>query len=272
MAQTKNFCIEPLNGLNYHNWKFRVEMLMAQENISEFIEEAENYDTITDEARKIEKHRKDKKAQSIIVQCVEDTQLECLRNKKTAYEMWIALKEKYEKKGLPGKMFLKKKLLSMKMKEGESLEKFIHDFEEIVRQLKSADSELKDEDLTCTLLLSLPPSYDTMVTVIENLPDLTFEMVKTKLLAEYEKRTVSTEGRKEFATPMAFEVQNGCFKCGKIGNFKRDCRSRGHGYNRGYNRGFNRGYNRGHNHTSTSKQNHYDYNQAHRFRLGRRLS
>lgn len=46
----------------------------------------------------------------------------------SAYEMWKTLEERFEKKGLPGQLFLKKKMLSMKLNEGEDLEKFILEF------------------------------------------------------------------------------------------------------------------------------------------------
>lgn len=39
--------------------------------------------------------------------------------------MWNTLQEKYEKAGLPGQPYLKEKLLQTKLKEAESLEKFL---------------------------------------------------------------------------------------------------------------------------------------------------
>lgn len=38
MAQGKNFSIELLNGNNYHNWKFRVEMLLAENSVLEQVQ------------------------------------------------------------------------------------------------------------------------------------------------------------------------------------------------------------------------------------------
>lgn len=177
----KKLNIEPLNGKNYHNWKFRVEMLLAEYDVSAMIQSKVNT-TVPAELKK------DNKAKSILVQCVEDTEIESLRDCKSVFQMWNVLKGKYEKKGLPGQLYLKRKLLSMKLKENKSPIKFLEEFENTVRQLKAADVKLEDQNLICNLLLSLPPSYETFVTVIENLSDVTYKTVKSKLLAEDEKR------------------------------------------------------------------------------------
>lgn len=260
MAQAgKHYSIEALNGNNYHNWKFRMEMILAENNVLGCIEKDTNVEDIIDEKEKAAKVQLENKAKSLIIQCVNDNQLECLRDKKTAFKMWMMLKDRYEKQGLPGQLYLKKKLLSMKLKENESLEKFILEFEEITRQLKAAGSKIAEEDLVCNILLSLPKSYEAVVTVLENIPNITFEMVKKKILAEYEKRKLSEEPRGSANTERlyALSLQKGsCFRCGEVGHFKRDCRkvfnqrdsqrdrnsSGSSGYHRGTFRGTN--YNR----------------------------
>lgn len=49
--------------------------------------------------------------------------------------MWKTLEDKFERKGLPSQLFLKKKLL--KMRESDNLESFILECEEIIRQLSA---------------------------------------------------------------------------------------------------------------------------------------
>lgn len=150
--------------------------------------------------------------------------------------MWKTLEKKYEKKGLPGQLFLKKKLLSMKLREGESLEKFLTEFEDVIRQLKAAGAKLEEQDIVCNLLISLPKSYETVVTVIENLDsaDQKYEIVKQKLLAEAEKKTLSSGKKETFQEQTAFwtNKHKQCYRCGEAGHFKRDCRKKYYGNQR----------------------------------------
>lgn len=269
MAQggNRNYSIEVLKGENYHNWKFRMELILAENGVSSSIEVELKVDDLATERDKQEVIRKDSKAKSLIVQYVDDNQLECLRGKGTAFQMWQTLKEKYEMKGLPGQLYLKKKLLSMKLKENESLETFMREFEEIVRQLKESGSETSDQDLICNLLLSLPKSYETVVTVIENIQDVTIEIVKKKLFAEYEKRKLSIQSEKVQGGSYAFTATKGaCFRCGEMGHFKRNCRKqmervpeqensfRGRGMRRG--RSYNRSGGRN-SYNNVGRRSHY---------------
>lgn len=56
--------------------------------------------------------------------------------------------------------------------------------------MKAADVQIDDKDINCNLLIALPETFDTAVTVVENMePDnFKYESVKLKLLAEDEKK------------------------------------------------------------------------------------
>ena len=76
-----HYNIDPLNGSNYGAQKFRVETVLFEQNVLgmiqiEFKEEAYTDSKVREEARK-----KDNKCKSIIVQCIEDTQIDIVRNK-----------------------------------------------------------------------------------------------------------------------------------------------------------------------------------------------
>lgn len=247
VQQKIGYMVEPLNGSNYHNWKFRMLMLLAENDVAGCV----NHEYVQDvEDTKCELDRKkENRAKNLIVQCVDDSQIENLRDKVSAYQMWKCLENLYEKKGLPGQLFLKRKLQSMKLSEGESVDTFLRNFDEVVRQLKSTGAELKDDDIICNLLLSLPKSFEVVVTVIENMPteSLTLEFVKSKLRAEEEKRMCksSTTDVQSTVSPSAFSSvsQIICYECGRRGHIRRNCKQlsrsnyRGvsqHGYYKGF--------------------------------------
>lgn len=108
-------------------------LILKEKDVFEVIEHIFNETVYNTEAKVREYKTKDVKARSLIVQCVTDEQLELLKNKESAYDMWKCLEEAFEKKALAGEMFLSKKLLTMRYKEGESFDDFISEFDKTIR-------------------------------------------------------------------------------------------------------------------------------------------
>lgn len=242
--------IEPLalDGSNFSSWKYRVKLLLMEKDIIDIIEKQFDESIYDTEEKKKDFKTKDIKARSLIVQCVSDRQLELIKNKDSAYDMWKTLGNTYEKKGLPGQLYLRRKLNSMKLSEGENLDEFLVKFDEIVGQLKNAGTDMKEQDVVCNLLMSLPKSYEIIVSVLENLSEdsLTLDFVKSKLKAENEKRKMNTEESKSRPLSAAFNSQRSliCYGCGERGHYKRDCKSKRSSENTWkHNRGQGRGQN-----------------------------
>lgn len=230
-----SFNIELLNSNNYHTWKYRMSVLLEEKEVIDYIEVEFKEENYREEREKKEAKRKDNRCKSYIVQCVGDSQVDLVRDCKTAYSMWKNLEDRYEKKGIPGQLVLRKKLMSMKMKEDDDLEIFFANFEEVIRQLKAAGADCKEEDIVCTLLLAMPKSFETVLTILENVPptDLTLNLVQAKLRSEIERRQAqnprqnpNAKTRFELEKPAVFTgkmVNVNCHFCGEKGHFKRDC-------------------------------------------------
>lgn len=141
--------------------------------------------------------------------------------------MWKSLKDMYERKGLSGQLLLRRKLMSLKMEETEKLESFLLRFDHTLSQLKSSGAEINEQDTVCTLLLALPKSYETVVTVLENLPpeSINMDFVKERLKTEAEKRK-GYESQSEIQRPTAFVSNSSlaCHHCGEQGHIKRNCK------------------------------------------------
>lgn len=207
-----------------------MRILLEEKDVLESIVEEFLMQNYTDEKKMKEAQKRDQRCKSYIVQCLDDSQLDIIRDKTTAYSMWKSLEDRYEKKGIPGQLMLKKKLISMKLKNINDLEEFLTEFDEVIRQLKATGVEVKDEDIICNLLLAMPPSVETIITILENMDpkDLTINLVKTKLRAEIERRKATNDSKQEPSTSeniksAAFTTEKLCHGCGKKGHLKEEC-------------------------------------------------
>lgn len=239
MATVKNnFNIELLNVNNYHTWKFRIENLLMEQGVFELVQNEFDASAYQEEKDKVAAQKKDIKCKSLIVQCIDDSQIDLVRSKSTAYAMMKTLEERYEKRGVPGQLLLRKKFMNMKFREGSNLEEFLQEFDNIIRELKVTGANIAEKDQAYNLLLAMPESFETVVTIIENLPEEDFKVdtVKAKLRAEVERRKAQNNYRYEksngekaktavFYTKKEFKNTNRCYKCGKVGHFIRQCRS-----------------------------------------------
>lgn len=237
--QAERFGITQFNGTGFDNWKYRVGIMLDHYEVLHCIEsEEENPDATFIKA--------DKKCKAILVQCISNSQLQHIKDKKTSYQIWQALEAVFQRKGIASQLYLRRKLLAMKLKAGTKLETHFNLFDETIRELISVGAKLEKLDIICHLLLTLSKSFDPIVTALETLEPgkLTLEFVKGKLL-DYEMKRCHME-KEEQATTSAFAVKPSyhkhqqsygkkfhkeekkykCHNCGKEGHFRRNCPER----------------------------------------------
>lgn len=226
--------IPVLDGTNFSNWKFRVGVLLAERDLQQFIEE--DLDDIVDKADADKRdaiRRSEKKCVSLLVQTIHDSQLEYVKDIGRAKAMYDTLNEVFERKTVTAKYILRKQLLSMKYDETEQIQNHFLVFDTMIRELKGTGVRLDEEDVIVHLLLTLPTSYDGVVTAIEtmNAGTLTLNFVKSRLMDEYAKRKgiTSEAPTKSTVEASAMNAKNPnivCFKCGKKGHIKSKCKSK----------------------------------------------
>ncbi|UYV68918.1 hypothetical protein LAZ67_6001665 [Cordylochernes scorpioides] len=181
--------LNKLDGYNYSLWSFKIEMLLQKEDLWEVVTE-----NIPDEP-KIEWKKKDSKARAIINLSIADSQIVHVKNLLTAKATWDTLKNIYERKTLSGKIYLLRKLYSLKLEEDKDMQQHITTMMELVYKLRTIGETLKDSHITAILLCSLPKSYSNLITMLESRPDdeLTLEFTKNKLLDEHTRRVESSK-------------------------------------------------------------------------------
>lgn len=239
------------NGKDFNNWKFRMEVLLREHDVEKFVEKSlEEFEEIAithlDDAdsrarkKKLEEEmrRKERKCFSLIVQRIGNDYLEYVKDKATPKAAWASMCGNFERKGVLNRMFLRRKLLLLKLKENGNLVNHIHEFEKILRDLKSAGGKMEKEEEVCQLLVSLPESFESVTAALENLQpeELTMELVKGRLLDhDIKKKSMNIEYRSESKKAQnEFEDQPSamtgcskkeivCFTCGKKGHYKNNC-------------------------------------------------
>jgi hypothetical protein len=169
----------------------------------------------------------------------------------TAKDLWDKLGKLYQSKSLLNKLFLRKKLYNLRMRDGDSVVDHLNAFNTVVSQLVSIEIKILDEDRCINLFFSLPYSWDSLVVAIgSNTTTLKFDEVVSSLLSE-EMRWKNMEGQSThalFARGFSQErnrskLSSGrskskgiskspgkfvkvCWRCGKEGHYKKQCRSK----------------------------------------------
>ena len=95
----------------------------------------------------------------------------------------------YQSKSLVNKLFLRKKLYNLRMKDGDLVIDNLNAFNIVVSQLSSVDIKILDEDKCISLLCSLPDLWDSLVIAIgSNATSLQFDEIVSSLLTEEMRR------------------------------------------------------------------------------------
>ena len=227
--------LKKLDGSNFDSWKFRMELVLKKENVWDVVSE------VPPEVKPENWESKNSKAMAIIGLTVDDSQLSFLRKATSAHESWSNLVNFYEKGSLFSKVILLKKLCKITFDESLSMQQHIINVVSLIDRLNAMGENIAGNMSVAFLLSSLPESYDTVVMSLETRKeeDLTFEIVKTRLLEEYERRkekcnTKSNEAAfkcpstsKNFRSKKFGNIGNSskirCFHCHKEGHVRSAC-------------------------------------------------
>ena len=231
--------ISPFNGTKYSVWKFRICSLLRSENLLRVIrDQIPLYP-----GRKWLKAND--KALHLMIQNLADLHIGYAKNITSACEAMQALNKVFEQKSIAAQMSTRKKLTELKLKSEIPLTDHFANFEDLVTELIAAGDVLKEAQKEQYLLMTLPASYESVITVIQTFPDeiLTVENVKMRLLdhevklSEQNKDTATkalivpiNESERErprdkgrLNKNLKAKRRGKCYHCNKLVHFEKDC-------------------------------------------------
>ena len=115
------------------------------------------------------------------------TSCTCLAIQKTSV-IWKKLSDQLQKKTWANKLELRRKVFSLRLEDGGSVQDHVKAMTEVLDELSVVDEPVKEEDRVVYLLASLPDSYNGLVTALEaNAEVPKIEVVTERLLHEEHK-------------------------------------------------------------------------------------
>jgi hypothetical protein len=240
--------IKKFNGTDFAYWKLQIEDVLYGKDLHQPLLREQPEDIYDSEWALL-----DHKALAVIRLSLSKSVAHNVVKEQTTASLMAALSSIYEKSSTNNKVHLKKKLFNLKMAEGALMAQHLNEFNTITNQLSSVEIDFDDEIHALIVLASLPNSWEAVRMAVSNSAEkskLSYEDVRDLVLSEevHRKDASETSG---FGTTLNLEVrgrgqeknfvrggskskkgrsksrfgrQLECWKCGKTGHFKKNCR------------------------------------------------
>jgi hypothetical protein len=160
--------------LNYIALKDRMEAILEENGLKEFIDGDVPKPVATNTANLDAWKKKVAKARRILLEGVQDHIVSSLHGKSTPHAMWKVFIDLFQNSSDHRKLALKDKLRKIKMEKSDSIPKYLMKFVQCLDELGSVGITVVDDDLVILALLGLPKSwhsYRDSVNGRENFPD-----------------------------------------------------------------------------------------------------
>lgn len=177
--------------------------------------------------------KKDKKAQAIIALSLSDELLENVRDVSDAKDMWISIKNVFERHTLLKKLSARRKFYTATMSAEESVLLFSNCIRQYAAILKAMDVPISDSEMSMALLNGLADEFNSIISALDAVDDgedsLDWELIKSRIMQEEQRirmRTRSSITKCEAAALLSTETPTNrpvCDHCKKVGHEKHKC-------------------------------------------------
>eukprot|EP00795_Rhopilema_esculentum_P005567 gene5567-biopygen555 len=229
------FEIEKLDRSNWPTWKFQMKHLLMAKDVWDHVDGTISLpDDNTTSRATYEKAKQ--KAMATLVMGIQSNLIYLVTSCETPKDLWDTLKAYFERDTIANKLFLKRQYFTSKMLEGQSVQDHLKRMKEIADKLHALASTVAEEEQVVALLISLPPSYTTLVTALEAKGDeLSLAFVQQALINEEQKKqafkaTATTKINRDSALHLEKGIsrpfKGKCYNCGKEGHKSFECHKR----------------------------------------------
>ena len=186
-VDSKSVSVHPLDGSNFATWKIQCQMALMKEGLWNIVNGSETAPEEEGANRTKFFGRRDR-ALATIVLSVDPSLLYLLGTPEDPVKVWQKLESQFQKKTWANKLELRRKLYSLRLKEGDSVHSHVKAMSEIFDSLSVVGDPISDEDRVVYLLASLPDAYSMLVTALESNAEVPkMEFVTERLLHEERK-------------------------------------------------------------------------------------
>ena len=219
MESVSSIKIDQLNDTNYHAWKILIQHVLVLKGPKKFIDDDPPQDPVSQQDWIDE----DEKARAVIGLTLTDTLLENVREANSAKEMWIAIKNVFERHTLLNKLSARRRFYTATLAETETVLPFSNRIQQLAAILKAMNVEISESEKAMVLLNGLPDKYNALISALDAIDDqetdLKWEFIKSRILQEEQHigmraRTALEKTESAALLSKIPSSSNGCRTCG----------------------------------------------------------
>ena len=191
--------LDKFRGNNFNLYKFNLEMVLSTKDLWEIVHDTELLppSTMSNVVKKMYE-RRCTKAFAIIAMTLVVKELAHIKGCKGSTEAWKTLCNIYDIKSLSNIFFIRYKFFTIKLDKGADILNHINKVKSFANQLTCLDVSMKDKDVVMTLLDSLPPWLDHLMTALETrvILELTLDFITACLMHNVSNRNGTKTSRR----------------------------------------------------------------------------